>query len=232
MNIKKWIWCILLILSFQSIVIASNQDSTDGIFEEIDVLYDNDVISGLSATYSIPKDFDEDRIIISPGVFKELSFLNKNYINHIPIKLIINNQSQYSYKIIDVLFEHLDYDDPNNRSNIYICYHQPSIYSIYSFLFSGECSIEHYESVLLSYLADYYLLKDVFYIDVLSKHYFIQELINHPELLSNSFHDDVLSFIISYQEEKMYDSLRDFGYNIYMEIVLKKEDESPPKTGI
>lgn len=274
MIIKKWIWSFILISIFIIQVEGLNRDTTTGIREDITYINDLEVI------YTIPDDMEDDSIILSSNIFKELTFLNKDYFNDIQVHLSIDNHSKYIYSIENVLFDHLDYDDPKYSSKAYFCFNNalkdliPSnkigkdfvhgflllngytslekyyvnyYNKLYHFsysslnefptfvindIFSGECLDDHYGDGSINHLVDSYLLKDVFYIKFKKHKYFIDDLIDNPNTFKIE-RNNSLDFVIGYDSDNMQYAFRDYGYNIYMEIELKKEEIlSPPNTGI
>ncbi len=100
-------YVVLLFLLFPFSVVHANQGSID---EDIQIIYDYDIVSEIYITYTIPKDFHEDKITIHSSLFQELYFIQnkKNIEIHFIIQNNSNNNYQMNFKDID--FSHLNYD--------------------------------------------------------------------------------------------------------------------------
>ena len=249
-------------------VYAINKEDSTGILENIEIGYTDDILSDLYVTYTIQNDNDE--VIIVSNIFKELSFINKDYINDIKVHININSNK---YFIKEINFDHLDYliNNPNrnylcfndalvslntdynkdvinwklfingyyNLDNYYIDYYNKKYnlnitnvlempYYVLNDIFSGECIIDYDNLSSIHKVADSYLFNNVFYIKWNDNIYGLNDLLDTSFIQSNP------NFIVGYNEEYMHDSLKDYGYNIYMDIILNKKEEviTPPKTGI
>lgn len=304
--VRKCICFFIGLFLFCNVYALENKVMSEGIMEYVNVNYEDDVIKSIDFIYDIPNDYNNDSIVIVPGVFKELSFINKDFFNDIKFNIYINNMSNYDYYFNsdDMVISELEYDNIeviSNTSNFsnksiienvvpYRCLNK-ALLSLY-----GNDNIEEYllnDDFLYSLLnkKGYKKLSD-YYLDFYNKEYglkkahlkdfpiyVINDLFNgkclnikesSAELITlayNHWYKDILYMIINnikknmydymnnkidinnllvksnnikklingiigYNKELLKDSLKPYGYEVYMEITLKKEDNHPPKTGI
>ncbi len=304
--IKKCICFFIGLFLFSNVYALNNKVMSEGIIEYVNVNYEDEVIKSIDFIYDIPSDYDYDSIVIVPSIFKELSFINKDFFNDIKINVYINNMSKYDYYFNsdDMIISELEYDNIEVISNTSNFSNKPIIEDVVPYrclnkaLLSlyGNDNIEEYllnDNILYSLLkkkgykklSDYYLdyynkeyglkeanLKDLpiyvindlfngkclnikessaelitlayehWYKDILymiinnvkrSMYDYMNNKIDINNLLikSNSV-KEILNGIIGHNKELLKDSLKNYGYEVYMEITLKKEDNHPPKTGI